>query len=233
MWAGTRRLLLLDVPSPAKWVQGKLATTEQLALAAAPHGSVRAVIDDATVAAVDALMASGGGPAYDEAGWQRLRGHVAGSLAETTLAVCRDVGRLLGVWREIDRQLDTLIAPQLQEARLDIARQTGGLVFAGFVAATGAARLGDVERYLRGALKRIERLPSNVGGDLDRQRAINALEENWRRRLDGTPGGRAAMPPEVREVPWLLQELRIAQLAPSVGVKGHVSSKRVRKLIEG
>ncbi|HEU4656665.1 MAG TPA: ATP-dependent RNA helicase HrpA [Capillimicrobium sp.] len=232
MWAGTRRLLLLTVPPVAKWVQGRLATTEQLALAAAPHGSVRAVIDDATVAAVDALMAGGGAPAWDEAGFKRLREHVAGSLAETTLAIARDVARILGLWREVDRQLDLLVAPQVQEARLDMARQVGGLLFNGFVAATGASRLGDVERYLRGVLKRIERLPSNVAGDLDRQRAINALEESWRRRLESTPGGYAGLPAEVREVPWLLQELRVAQLAPAVGAKGQVSAKRIRRLVE-
>jgi ATP-dependent helicase HrpA len=232
MWAGTRRLLMLTVPSPARWVQGRLPTPDQLALSAAPHGSVRALIDDATVAAVDALMASGGGPAWDEAGFARLRDHVAGSLAETTLDVTRQVARLLGVWREVQRQVDELVAPQVQEPRLDVARQLGRLVYTGFVAGSGVPRLPDVERYLRGALRRLERLPSNIAGDLDRQRSVNVLEESWRRRVEATPGGLAGLPADVREVRWLLEELRIAQFAQGLGTNGQVSAKRVRRLIE-
>ena len=50
-------------------------------MSSAPHGSVAAVLDDVTVAAVETLMAEAGGPAWDEAGFARLRGHVAGNLA--------------------------------------------------------------------------------------------------------------------------------------------------------
>ncbi len=81
MHAGTRKLIALDVPSPIRHVQGRLGNAAQLALAGAPHASPRAVLEDATVAALEALMAEAGGPAWDEAGFARLRAHVAGNLA--------------------------------------------------------------------------------------------------------------------------------------------------------
>ena len=40
MWAGTRRLLRLTVPSPAKFLQGRLTNEAKLALSRNPHGSV-------------------------------------------------------------------------------------------------------------------------------------------------------------------------------------------------
>src|SRR6185312_3158354 len=46
MRLGTRRLLTLNVPSPLRFVLDRLPKNAQLALAGAPHGSVRAVLED-------------------------------------------------------------------------------------------------------------------------------------------------------------------------------------------
>ena len=56
MHAGTRKLLALNVPSPIRHVQGGLGGAALLALSGAPHATPRAVLEDATVAALEALM---------------------------------------------------------------------------------------------------------------------------------------------------------------------------------
>ena len=63
MAAGTRKLIALNVPSPLRAVQKTLGNRELLTLAGAPHAGVREVLDDCVVAALDALIAQGGGPA--------------------------------------------------------------------------------------------------------------------------------------------------------------------------
>jgi ATP-dependent helicase HrpA len=83
------------VPSPIRHVQDRLGPPALLALAGAPHASPRAVLEDATVAALEALIAEAGGPAWDEAGFARLRAHVAGALAARTVQVVADVVRVL------------------------------------------------------------------------------------------------------------------------------------------
>ncbi|MEA2177550.1 MAG: ATP-dependent helicase HrpA, partial [Solirubrobacteraceae bacterium] len=80
MRAGTRRLLVLGMPSPLRAVQDRLGGAAALTLSGAPHGSVRAVLEDARDAAVDALVAEAGGPAWDAESFARLRSHVAGRL---------------------------------------------------------------------------------------------------------------------------------------------------------
>ena len=222
MWAGTRRLLALTSPSPARWVERSLDNAAKLVLLGAPHGSLAAVVADATEAAIDALMASGGGPAWDAAGFAVLRDHVAGSLADTTLDVVRLLVRVLEAFREVQRRLDaTATAAPLRPARLDVAGQIGGLVFDGFAAATGAGRLADVERYLRAAAQRLDRLPSAVAVDADRMKGVQELEALYR----ATP----AAPPEVR---WLLEELRVSHFAQGLGVRGPVSAKRIRRALQ-
>ena len=222
MRAGTRRLLALTVPSPLRSVQRGLDSAATLTLAGAPHGGGAAsVLDDALVAALDALIASGGGPAWDAAGFAALREHVAARLAATTAAVVADVVAVLDAAAQLRRRLDALPAdPALQPARLDVAAQLGGLVHPGFVAATGAARLPDVVRYLRAALRRLDRLPDAVAADRDRMNAIGELEQEYRAR-----GGRAAAP----AVHWMLQELRVAHFAQGLGVHGKATAKQIRR----
>ena len=227
MWAGTRRLLLLSAPSPSKYVHDRLSNADRLALSAAPHGSLGAVIDDAVVAAADALMASGGGPAWDEAGFTRLRGHVAGSLASTTAEVVSAVVGVLDAAREVERRLEPLTAVPLQPARADVRAQLARLVHPGFIAATGVDRLPDVERYLRAAARRLERLPDATAVDRDRMSTVHELERAYRERLAQVPGS-----PSLREVPWMLEELRVSHFAQSLGTRGPISAKRVRRALE-
>jgi ATP-dependent helicase HrpA len=232
MHAGTRKLLALNAPSPIRHVQGRLSNAAQLALAAAPHGSPRAVLEDATIAALEDLIAAAGGPAWDEPGFVRLRDHVAGDLADRTAQVVGAAVAILEAAREVERRLDAVApAPALAPAREDVQRQLGRLVFPGFLAATGARRLPDVERYLRAAARRLERLPQAPAPDLDRMRAIHELEGEYRRRVDALPPGRP-LPPELREVRWLLEELRVSHFAQALGTRGQVSAKRIRRLLE-
>jgi ATP-dependent helicase HrpA len=231
MHAGTRRLLLLSVPAATvRQVQKQLGMADALALAAAPHGGAAAVLDDAMLAAVDALVAEAGGPAWDAAGFQRLRDHVAGNLFDRTLAIVRLVARILTLRGETMERIAQLSAAQFEPVRLDVARQLGRLVYPGFVAATGEARLPDVERYLRGALYRLERLPDHRAADADRMKAVHELEEAVRERRDSWPPGRP-LPPALYEVQWQLEELRISHFAQPLGVRGQVSSKRIRRLL--
>jgi ATP-dependent helicase HrpA len=66
-WAGTRRLLLLAVPSPVKNVVQRLPNDTKLALGASPYDTVPALLEDCVVAGLDALIADCGGPPWDEA----------------------------------------------------------------------------------------------------------------------------------------------------------------------
>ncbi len=223
MRAGSRRLLALTVPSPLRSLKRGLSTAAALTLAGAPAGGAAAVLEDAYVAALDALIASGGGPAWDAAGFAALREHVAARLPATTAAIVTDVVAVLDAAAELRRRLDELPAdPALQPARLDIAAQLGGLVHPGFVAAGGAARLPDVLRYLRAAVRRLDRLPDAVAADRDRMNAIHELEQEYRAR-----GGRAAAP----AAHWMLQELRVAHFAQGLGVHGKATPKQIRRAL--
>ena len=140
MVRGTRRLLRLTVPSPRQWVVGQLGPQLMLALAAAPHANLEETIEDATSAALDALIASGGGPAWDAAAFETLREHVRGEVRPTTLETLRGLGHILEAARAVR----------------DAARR-----------ASGECRVRSGERG-RGAAARPARIPRDAGGGRSR-----------------------------------------------------------------
>ncbi len=240
MTAGIRRLLLLTVNTPERYVRGQLDMQAQLALTTAPHGTVDAVIADTIAATVDGLAATKSGVAWTEDEFRVLRDHVAGHLAEASVKVLQQVVRILGAEREVRSRLERLAAAPTPAgspfdiAQRDVTTQLRRLIFADFVTATGARRLPDVVRYLQAAAYRLDRLPDQKAADADRTAAIHALEAAYKAKLDGLPPGR---PPsaELREVRWMIEELRVNQFAQTLTRQRGglpISAKRIRKTIE-
>jgi ATP-dependent helicase HrpA len=60
-------------------------------------------------------------------------------------------------------------------------------------------------------------------------RVLHELEAELRRRREASAGGAAAA---LREVGWMLQELRVSHFAQGLGVRGQISAKRVRRALE-
>ena len=87
MRAGTRRLVLLAVKSPANEVAKRLTTTQKLVLSDNPHGSVPALFTDCVSCAVDGLIAEAGGPARDAEAFGRIVEHVRPRLHAATYEV--------------------------------------------------------------------------------------------------------------------------------------------------
>jgi ATP-dependent helicase HrpA len=231
MWLGTRRLLLLGSPSPTKFVLGRLGNRAKLTLRDYPHSSAVDLFDDCIACAADALMAEGGGPAWDGEGFAKLHDKVRGELADTVLDVVAKVERILAVARTVEPRLRELANPTLAPAIDDVRAQLGALVYRGFVTATGLRRLPDVLRYVRGIQQRLEKLPEHPHRDAELGAAVTELQEAYQRLLDRVPPG--GEPGEaLREIRWMLEELRVSYFAQSLGTPYPVSEKRLRRAMQ-
>ncbi|MCT2583581.1 ATP-dependent RNA helicase HrpA [Actinophytocola gossypii] len=224
MWRGTRRLVLLTVPAPVKQVVRRLPNTAKLALSANPHGSVPGLLEDCLNAATDALVAQHGGPVWTPDDFQKLCAGVRAGLADTLYQVLDRVRGVLTTHAEVDAALARMTGKVFAESVADMRAQVAGLVFDGFVTATGVARLSDVERYLRGVLRRLEKLPERPSRDLEwtyaAQDAAAAYAE-----VRGRPG-------DDGRVRWMIEELRISYFAQTLGTAYPISEKRVYRAID-
>jgi ATP-dependent helicase HrpA len=96
-------------------------------------------------------------------------------------------------------------------------------VFPGFLTAIGADRIDDVRRYLDAAEWRLRKLPDHPDRDRRNMDLIIELEDEHDRLAD-----MLSWSPELVDVAWMLQELRVSLFAQSIGAKGPISEKRVR-----
>ncbi|MBM6400236.1 ATP-dependent RNA helicase HrpA [Phycicoccus sonneratiae] len=232
--AGVRRLLLLNTTAPWKRVLARLTNTQKLALADNPHGSVPALLQDCLDAAVDDLVGEHvRGPVRTPEAFEAALAAVRAHAAARVLRVVEAVERVLVLAAGVRRTLDTLAggaaARATSAARADVRAQLDGLVRPGFVAATGVPRLADLERYLRAMQHRLERAATNAREPV-LQEQVDAVETAYADLLEALPPTRRAAP-EVTDIGWMVEELRVSLFAQTLGTKGSVSEKRVRRAI--
>jgi len=230
IWRGTRRLLLLTMPSVIDVVQRNLSNQAKMTLANNPHRNVPDLLDDCVTAAVDALMREHGAPVWILGDFDRLRDAVRADLADTVLEILGQVEQVLATARAVDRQITRASSPALLPALSDVRGQLEGLVHRGFVTEAGAARLPDVVRYLKGIEQRLDRIGGNVVRDRQSTYAVQSLTDEYQRRLNAVPPGRQPSP-QLREVRWMLEEYRVSLFAQTLGTAYPVSDKRIRKAL--
>jgi ATP-dependent helicase HrpA len=231
MWRGVRRLLLLETPSPVKQAQRGLDNAAKLALSRNPHGSVAALLEDCVTAAADALLAAGGGPPWDEAEYQRLRVLFRDRLAATTQQVLHAVRAVLVVWHRVQALLCELTAPAFAAGRADIAAQVDALVGPGFATTAGAARLADVVRYLEAVERRIEKLRVDPRRDAEWTAQVRVVADEYEAELAAVPPGTEPSP-ALREIRWMIEELRVSLYAHPMPTRHAVSVKRIQRAID-
>ncbi|HSA49960.1 MAG TPA: ATP-dependent RNA helicase HrpA [Yinghuangia sp.] len=231
MWQGTRRLLILGVNSPVKSISGRLPNRAKLALSHNPHNDTADMFDDCVRCAVDKILSDAGGPAWDAEGFAKLLDKVRAELPATTEDTVVKVERILTVHHALEVKLKGTTSLALVPALTDIRSQLAALVHRGFITETGWRRLPDVLRYLRGIERRLAKLPGDPHGDRHRMLKVADLEEAYARRLAAQPAGRP-VPDELRQVRWMLEELRVSYFAQSLGTPYPVSDKRILKALE-
>ncbi len=230
MWAGTRRLILLGVPSPVKSIADSLPTAAKLALSNNPHGGVAAMFADCVNCAADHLMEQAGGPVRERAAFGRLRDAVRVSLREVTAEVVRHVEAALRLSHAVEVRLEDNRADAVRLAVDDMRAQRAGLIYPGFVTATGYPRLPALARYLRGMERRLDRLPENPGRDAVSMAIVQRVRRAFSQAVAELPAARRE-DQDVRELRWLIEELRVSLFAQTLGTPVPVSENRIMAAI--
>ncbi len=231
MWRGTRRLLLETVPSPLRALRQRLSGKARLALSQNPNGSMAELLDDCVACAADKLIADAGGPAWDSDGFERLRDLVRAGLHDTAVEVFTRVQRILETTHRVRRLLAGIDGGPLQEVFDDVSAQLAGLVYAGFVSASGWRRLPDLLRYLRAAELRLEKLATSPARDREWMLRVDEVQQAYERLLDEPPQG-GVDAEALERIRWMIEELRVSLFAEALGTPQPVSEKRIYRAID-
>ncbi|MFC4656498.1 ATP-dependent RNA helicase HrpA [Rheinheimera marina] len=221
---GLRRLLLLNVPSPVKYLQESLPNKAKLGLYFNPFGKVLELIDDCIAAAVDQLVAQQPWP-EDEAQFLALKEKVRADLGDAVVKIALKVEQILTLSHDIQKKLKGKVDLKHVQGQGEIKQQLDALVFKGFVSSHGAERLDHVHRYLQALQKRQEKLPIDPHRDRLMSLEFAKADEAYKNLL-GKYAGRV-VPEPVLELRWMLEELKVSLFAQTLGTPYPVSVKRI------
>jgi ATP-dependent helicase HrpA len=231
MQAGQRRLILLNVPSPIKYLHNNLPNKSKLGLYFNPYGKVLDLIDDCISCGIDKLIAEQGGIVWKSQEFDALKEHVRAHLGDTVVDIAQQVELILTTAFQINKKLKGKIDFTMAFALSDIKAQVEGLIFKGFATECGYKRLPDILRYLKAVERRLEKLPIDPNKDRLHMLKMESVQQDYQQLLNKIPKS-VTIPENVKEIRWMLEELRVSYYAQQLGTPYPISDKRVKNAID-
>ena len=225
MRQGSIKLLALSLKSPASYLETHLPNRAKLSMYYQPLGSIKELINDLMLCAINNIMERHGGIPWDEQSFTKLREVVRGELNDEALNIAKIAEQSLVKAHELKRLLKGQISFELARSYADISAQLDRLVYKGFISECGMEHLQELPRYLQAAIERISRVQRDVVRDQMYTRTLEQLQEDYEKALRSYH--QDLLPPPLLEVKWMIEELRVSYFAQHLGVKGPISDKRI------
>ena len=222
---GVVRLLRIALAAQFKQLDKDLARETTLALKFRSFGSpeqLRAALIDAI--AIRALLGDDDTP-RDGKTFDKQKERAKPRIAVVKQALLRDSAEILDLHAQVAARLNA--KPQFTAVMRDETAHLAALVPADFITATPWAHLKDLPRYLRGILKRLEKLPAAEQRDARSMAGVLTLQNKYLARRGQVIGTASAALDDFR---WQLEELRISLFAQELKTPYPVSVKRLDKL---
>ena len=222
---GVVRLLRTALAAQFKQLDKDLSRETALALKYRSFGGpdrLRAELLDAI--ATRALLGDDDTPRSQKA-FDKQKERAKPRVAVVKQALLRDVAEILDLHAQVAARLAA--KPQFTAVMRDETAHLAALVPADFVTATPWTHLKDLPRYLRGILKRLEKLPAAEQRDARGMAGVLTLQNKYVARRSQVKG---EVPAALDDFRWQLEELRISLFAQELKTPYPVSVKRLDKL---
>ncbi|MGR5367691.1 ATP-dependent RNA helicase HrpA [Photobacterium damselae] len=230
MQQGQRRLILLNIPSPIKYLHDNLPNKSKLGLYFNPYGRVLDLIDDCIACGIDKLIEHKGGIVWQPEAFEALKDYVRAELGDTVVEIAKQVEEILTTAFNINKRLKGRVDLTMAFALSDIKAQLEGLIFKGFATECGWKRLPDILRYMRAIERRLEKLPIDPNKDRVHILKVESMVNEYKELLNKIPKGQP-IPENVKEIRWMIEELRVSYFAQQLGTPYPISDKRIRNAI--
>ena len=232
MLKGISRLILLNIPSPIKYLQQHLPNKAKLGLYFNPFGSINDLLQDCIQGACNHLVnefiheSTSGDLPRSEAEFKQCSDYVRAEIADCVLAAAIKVEKALSLRHDIAKKMKGSVPLNVIQSHGDIKAQCEKLIFKGFVHQSGITKLDDIIRYLQGVLRRLEKLPIDPNQDrlklIEVTKVTDTLAQLLAKQRKDKP-----IEENLLETRWMIEELRISLFAQNLGTSSPISVKRI------
>lgn len=226
---GVRRLMMLNTPSPIQYLEKKLSNNAKLALYYNPFGRVADLIEDCTRCAIDELLTRCD-KVVDESSYLKARDMVRSDVADLCLEIANQVELVLSLFHDLKKRMKGKVALDQVMAFNDIKAQLEQLIYKGFVTDIGYEQVKHLPRYLKAIDKRLEKLAIDANRDRLQMLQLQSSMEEYA-KLKGQYA-KSFLPASVKQVRWMIEELRVSLFAQQLGTAMPISEKRIKQFIK-
>lgn len=223
-------LLVHELPPVGSQVTRALSAAQKVSLTQTPHASPGALRDDIQHAVALQMIDASEIP-WSESDYLSLLHTARARQVADTLDAFEKVAAVLEKKMAADRSIADLPPKPFAVHLADIRAQLAFLVPPGFVSVHGIVRLNDIARYLHGIAVRADRLRANHQRDRLSMLEVHELSAEYDEFV-ATFRGDEPLPAELREIRWMIEELRLSLFAQAVKPRYSVSSARIRKIMD-
>ncbi|MDU0477871.1 ATP-dependent RNA helicase HrpA [Staphylococcus chromogenes] len=220
-------LLLRQVNVNAKQMVNGLPPKQRVAVENYPHGGLAGLIDDATTGATRDLLMSADNAVRSPAAFAELSGQLVPQVPGAVRRMIVALAPALVDYLDVKQQL----AGWTGDAIDDMNRQLEFLLPPRALSIHGISRLKHLQRYFRAMLLRLEAMDRDPDRDADAQDEVAGVEHYLAEKLKRLSAGAAKSTP-VKDIQWMIQELRVSLFAQQLGTAMPVSVRRVEKAID-
>ncbi|TLU66427.1 ATP-dependent RNA helicase HrpA [Thalassotalea litorea] len=229
MIKGVTRLVLLSIPSPIKYLEQKLPNKSKLGLYFNPFGKISDLLVDCIHASARSIISKQGELPYDETRFSETRDKVRADISDTVLHSAIKLEQILSLHHQIQKQLKGNLGFAAIQSHGDIKEQLAQLVFKGFVTDCGIDKLDDVLRYLKGIIRRLEKLPIDPNQDRLKMLEVEKSQAMVKNLLEQSRNGASEV--DIHQLKWMVEEFRISLFAQNLGTAYPISLKRIKNHI--
>ena len=223
----TLTLLMRDIAvNTAQMVKG-LPLQQRVAVDSYPHGGADGLVNDARVAAIRDLMLEAGGPVRTPSAFQKLKDtikpQVPGRVRQAVVAIAPGLAEYSNLQAELAHWDGATIDDMREQLELLLPRNA--------ITIHGMSHLRHLPRYIQAMRIRLEDMNLDPDRDADRQAEVDNAKAYLANRLRSLPPGREKTR-EVKDIRWMVEELRVSLFAQRLGTAHAVSLRRIQKAVD-
>ena len=227
MMTATLTLLMRDITVSVQRMLNGLPLKQRVAVEHYPHGGATGLVDDARVTAIRDAMLEAGGPARSPDEFEQLRATIAPTVPATVRQIVVQLAPALVDYHDVVEELKRWSGDAID----DMTAQLEFLLPPHAISVHGMSHLKHLPRYLQAMLIRLEDMETHPDRDADNQDIIADVTDYIRQRLAQLPSSRAKSR-EVKNVWWMVEELRVSLFVQRLGTAHAVSERRIQKAVD-
>ena len=223
----TLTLLMRDIAvNTAQMVKG-LPLQQRVAVDSYPHGGADGLVNDARVAAIRDLMLEAGGPVRTPSAFQKLKDtikpQVPGRVRQAVVAIAPGLAEYSNLRAELAHWDGAAIDDMREQLEFLLPRNA--------ITIHGMSHLRHLPRYIQAMRIRLEDMNLDPDRDADRQAEVDNAKAYLANRQRSLPPGREKTR-EVKDIRWMVEELRVSLFAQRLGTAHAVSLRRIQKAVD-